>query len=381
MSSMDGGRDVFSSEHNPFVPEFIPHKQPQFVYSTPIRKLVPFDEASTPIWSHGIDPVGRAYFRQPVPEALCVANSSEIDYNEASNEYDEYALEQEDSFFKAWSALMSHLPFSALSHTDSDDTKLARQTNRDRARYLLCVLSTCLQAEPWEEVVFPKTHLFDSLIAQYPDNFETDLDRTLVEMIDLPSERKIRRIYVPTPPICENLHRALFDPSGSIGSRVPVAGTDKLGRSSAGRSQRSSPCPSYLLSRGSAGCSLARPDPESADLSRNCIRGRSRYTTLDRPRHASQGPSRVASQPPPTPDAGRPTKKPRIEPPSNTVDDDARVGDEAGTHAPVSHTRRMPNANRGGGKTRGVWTSSDVHSVASVDFSQGNTHFWYFSDD
>ena len=110
-----------------------------------------------------LDPIGRPYFRQPNPNPAPTPKTIEeeraIDYPKYQELHEAHALAQEDSFFGAWSALMSHLPFSYISQEDPEDVKQARQANRDRARYLLFVLPACLHAEPWEEVVLPDSEI------------------------------------------------------------------------------------------------------------------------------------------------------------------------------------------------------------------------------
>jgi hypothetical protein len=143
MDSSDRFGGDFGSDHDSSVPPFAAYDAQQFSYSTPVRKTLAFDHASPPTLAHCLNPAGRLYFRQPIPEALsitAVGKQNEVGNREICTAYDEYALQQEDSFFGAWAALMSHLPFSTLTQADSEATKLARQTNRDRANYLLCVL-------------------------------------------------------------------------------------------------------------------------------------------------------------------------------------------------------------------------------------------------
>lgn len=170
---------------------------PQWDHSTPLYKIV-HQQDEYPPFPHKLNPRGRPYFRQELPLFMEVENDECINYDEAKTLYDEYAVEQEDSFFAAWSALMSHLPLTIIDDSDSNEARHARQANRDRLKYLLCVIPACLEAEPWEQVVIPPSELFDDLFAPYPPGFETDLDRSSAREFCPPTpDSGLRRIYAP----------------------------------------------------------------------------------------------------------------------------------------------------------------------------------------
>jgi hypothetical protein len=355
MDSSDRFGTRFGSEHESCVPPFAAYQAQQFSYSTPVRKSFPFDHASPPTLPHFLDPAGRLYFRQPIPQTLAIAavgNPSEVDKPEISKAYDEYALQQEDSFFGAWSALMSHLPFSTLTQADSEATKLARQTNRDRANYLLCVLSTCLQAQPWEQVVFPQTDLFRELIIPYAGDIEKDVDRTLVGLLQPPSGTDVQRIYVPPAGMNDRLETPLFNPSTSSPPGLPAPVVDKLVPSSALRRRSSSPC----RASGQPLRELSLPEctgTDSTGLSgTNDPDDESHHATADRSHHACQDQARRLSHTPPIPDVARASKRARVDEPftpsHTSAADGAPAENGSDSRSPAASTldliRRMPNA-------------------------------------